>query len=108
MHLVRVKFLVKWFKQNPHLIPDPILHDLLMPAGEAPSPILEALGGPSWLEGREHTDKTDHRLVMQCRSCMKREPMGKLFVSSKCKKNYYWCVFEPLTEGRRLNAGQLS
>lgn len=99
---------MKWFKKNPHLLPDPILRDLLMPAGEAPSSILEALGGPSWLEGRKHTDKTDHRLVMQCRSCMKREPMVKLSVCSKCKKIYYWYVSELLAEAGCLSPEQLS
>ncbi|KAH9841137.1 uncharacterized protein C8Q71DRAFT_440672 [Rhodofomes roseus] len=83
------KWLVKWFKKNPHLLPETILRELLMPVDEPVSPILEALGGPSWLEGREHTDKTDHRLVMQCRQCFSREPMVKLFVCSKCKKIYY-------------------
>ncbi|KAH9920646.1 uncharacterized protein B0H18DRAFT_1121877 [Fomitopsis serialis] len=83
------KWLIKWFRKNPHLLPDTMLRELLMPVGEPASPILEALGGPSWIEGREHTDKTDHRLVMQCRQCFSREPMVKLFVCSKCKKIYY-------------------
>ncbi|KZT66486.1 hypothetical protein DAEQUDRAFT_758711 [Daedalea quercina L-15889] len=83
------KWLVKWFRKNPHLLPDTTLRELLTPAGEPTSPVLEALGGSAWLEGREHTDKTDHRLVMQCRQCMAREPMVKLFVCSKCKKIYY-------------------
>lgn len=72
------------------MLPDETLRGLLIPAGETTSPILEALGGPPWLTGREHTDKTDYRLIKKCRSCGAREPMVKLFVCSKCKKIYYW------------------
>ncbi|KAH9920634.1 uncharacterized protein B0H18DRAFT_880995 [Fomitopsis serialis] len=85
------KWLVKWFRKNPHLIDDSTLRRLLMPAGEAPSPILESLGGPSWLDGREHTDKTDYRLSKFCSKCFAREPIVKLSLCSRCKRLYYWC-----------------
>ncbi|KAH9921329.1 uncharacterized protein B0H18DRAFT_566750 [Fomitopsis serialis] len=86
------KWLVKWFRKNPHGLSDTILRQLLIPTGETTSPILEALGGISWLEGREHTDKTDRRLVKRCRQCLRQEPIVKLFLCSQCKTANYWYV----------------
>ncbi|GBE86067.1 hypothetical protein SCP_0805910 [Sparassis crispa] len=82
------EWLVKWFRKNPHFLPENLMQELLMPAGE-PSTVLEALGGPEWLDNRQHTDKTVHRLSKQCRQCGAREPIVKLSLCSGCKTIYY-------------------
>ncbi|KAF9817930.1 hypothetical protein IEO21_03124 [Rhodonia placenta] len=76
------EWLTKWFRKNPHLISEHALRLLLLPPGETGgSPVLDALGGPSWLDSRQHTDKTDLRLAKQCRQCGACEPMTKLAFS---------------------------
>ncbi|KAH9917479.1 uncharacterized protein B0H18DRAFT_883790 [Fomitopsis serialis] len=60
-----------------------------MRAGEAPSPILENLGGPSWLEGRERTEKTYQRPIKFCLRCYARDPIVRLYMCGKCTKVYY-------------------
>ncbi|KZT66488.1 hypothetical protein DAEQUDRAFT_651863, partial [Daedalea quercina L-15889] len=74
----REDWLVKWFRENPHLIPEGLLRHILIPGGETTSPILEALGGAAWLDDREQTQKTAHRLIKMCTLCQSREPMVKL------------------------------
>ena len=86
------KLLVKWFRKNPHVLTDGLLRQLLMPASGPTSPVLEALGGPSWLTERERTEKTDGRLSKSCHKCHAREPFVKLSLCAKCKRALYWCV----------------
>ncbi|KAH9917464.1 uncharacterized protein B0H18DRAFT_1214570 [Fomitopsis serialis] len=83
------KWLVKWFRKNPHRLPAADYGELLTPSGEAASPILGALGVPSWLAERQDTDKTIHRHNKTCRQCQAVEPIVKLSVCGKCKMFYY-------------------
>lgn len=68
-----------------------LLQMLLMPPGESVSPILEALGGPSWLLSGEMDDEQERRFNRYCFRCAGREPMVELSLCSRCKKIYYWC-----------------
>ncbi|OBZ72942.1 hypothetical protein A0H81_06775 [Grifola frondosa] len=83
------QWVVKWLRKNPHLLSDESLRALLIQVGETTSPILEALGGPSWIDNRGHTDKTDLGLVRKCMQCSAREPLVKLSVCKRCNKIYY-------------------
>ncbi|KAJ6608249.1 hypothetical protein B0H10DRAFT_2068783 [Mycena sp. CBHHK59/15] len=80
-------WLINWFRKNPHLMHDSELRYLLLPVG----PILDGLGGESWLESdnRKETTKTDQRLVKACRTCRAREPLATLSRCNNCKYIYY-------------------
>jgi hypothetical protein len=86
---------IKWFRKNPYLMFDSDIRNLLIPDGECTSPVLEGLGGPSWLDERKRTSKTDHNMTKQCRQCHARPPQKKLFQCSRCKHMWYGkCQFE--------------
>ncbi|KAJ7790438.1 hypothetical protein B0H14DRAFT_3501601 [Mycena olivaceomarginata] len=53
------KWLITWFRKNPHLMVERKLRHLLLPAG----PVLEGLGGESWLKNRKGT--AHHALEVQ-------------------------------------------
>jgi hypothetical protein len=78
-------WLIHWFRKNPHFIPDNKIRHLL-----PPGPILEGLGGETWLENRKQTFKADQRLAKACRTCGAREPLVTLFRCNNCKYIYYW------------------
>ncbi|KAJ7922231.1 hypothetical protein B0H13DRAFT_1983716 [Mycena leptocephala] len=77
-------WLIHWFRKNPHFIPDNKIRHLL-----PPGPILEGLGGETWLENRKQTFKADQRLAKACRTCGAREPLVTLFRCNNCKYIYY-------------------
>ncbi|KAF7338746.1 hypothetical protein MSAN_02197000 [Mycena sanguinolenta] len=79
------KWLIGWFRKNPHLIMDRDLRRLLFLAG----PVLEGLGGETWFETRKKTTKTAERSVKACRTCRAREPLVTLLRCTKCKYIYY-------------------
>ncbi|KAJ6469418.1 hypothetical protein C8R45DRAFT_1016962 [Mycena sanguinolenta] len=80
------QWLISWFRKNPHLITDKDLQHLLLPAG----PILEGLGGETWLENRKIiTTKTAERSAKACRTCRAREPLVTLSRCNNCKYIYY-------------------
>ncbi|KAJ7681136.1 hypothetical protein B0H17DRAFT_1206074 [Mycena rosella] len=78
-------WLTTWFRKNPRLMSDDDLKYLLLPAG----PILNGLGGESWLENRKQTAKTDERATKACRTCSAREPLVTLLQCNNCKHIYY-------------------
>lgn len=88
------QWLVKWFKKNPHRLPDSSLIQIFTTDTDVEKdPILTALGGEKWLNNRRHTTKTDIRLTRVCRHCQAREPQVKLSQCSRCKHIFYWWVF---------------
>ncbi|KAF7348597.1 MYND-type domain-containing protein [Mycena venus] len=80
------KWLINWFRKNPLRMPHKEMKHILLPAG----PILEELGGESWLENRKQTFKSEQRLAKACRTCGAREPLATLLRCNNCKYIYYW------------------
>ncbi|KAJ6469399.1 hypothetical protein C8R45DRAFT_1016921 [Mycena sanguinolenta] len=79
------KWLISWFRKNPHLMMEKDLRRLLLPAG----PILEGLGGEKWLDNRKQTPKTVERHSKACRICGAREPLVTLLRCNNCKYIFY-------------------
>ncbi|EPS96993.1 hypothetical protein FOMPIDRAFT_92538 [Fomitopsis schrenkii] len=96
------KWLTNWFRKTGHMFSVVLLQMLLMPPGESVSPILEALGGPSWLLSGEMDDEQERRFNRYCFRCAGREPMVELSLCSRCKKIYY-CSRECQKEDRTLH-----
>ncbi|KAJ7790443.1 hypothetical protein B0H14DRAFT_2254642, partial [Mycena olivaceomarginata] len=67
------KWLITWFRKNPHLMVERELRRLL-PAG----PVLEGLGRESWLKNRKASSKAEQRITKACRTCGAREPLDKV------------------------------
>ncbi|KAJ7150914.1 hypothetical protein C8R43DRAFT_1005604 [Mycena crocata] len=78
-------WLITWFRKNPRRMNEKDLKYLLLP----PGPILDGLGGESWLENRKQTTKADQRLAKVCRTCGAREPLVTLSRCNNCKYIYY-------------------
>ncbi|KAJ6470287.1 hypothetical protein C8R47DRAFT_1149259 [Mycena vitilis] len=79
------KWLINWFSKNPRTMVDTELRYLLLP----PGPILEGLGGETWLENRKQSSKAEQRLSKSCRTCGAREPLVTLMRCNNCKYIYY-------------------
>ncbi|TRM68400.1 hypothetical protein BD626DRAFT_115682 [Schizophyllum amplum] len=83
-------WLVTWFKKNPHRIDDDALVPMFTTDSDPKTdPVLLGLGGRTWLEGRQHTSKTEQRLGRLCRNCGKVEPEVKLMQCARCKHIFY-------------------
>ncbi|KAJ7348043.1 hypothetical protein DFH08DRAFT_867246 [Mycena albidolilacea] len=79
------KWLIDWFRENPHLMLDRELRHILLPAG----PVLEGLGGDSWLENRTQTSQAEQPLAKSCRTCGAAEPLVTLLSCNNCKAVQY-------------------
>ncbi|KAJ7064718.1 hypothetical protein C8F01DRAFT_1127849 [Mycena amicta] len=79
------KWLVTWFRKNPRLMGEELLRHMLLPAG----PVLEALGGETWLDNRKMNFKAQQRVAKGCRTCGAREPLVTLMRCNNCKYIYY-------------------
>ncbi|KAJ7868581.1 hypothetical protein B0H14DRAFT_3132623 [Mycena olivaceomarginata] len=79
------KWLITWFRKNPCLMVERELRRVLLPAG----PVLEGLGGESWLENRKASSKAEQRIAKACRTCGAREPLVTLLRCNNCKYIYY-------------------
>lgn len=82
--------LVKWFRKNRNMFSGNHIRFLLTRKDGSASPILEALGGPSWLEDDEVSDEYRRRFNQFCFNCFGREPMVTLSLCARCRKIYYW------------------
>ncbi|KAJ7746466.1 hypothetical protein DFH07DRAFT_962942 [Mycena maculata] len=82
-------WIINWLGKNPRLVQDKELKYLLLP----PGPILDELGGESWLENRKQTAKADQRLTKACKTCSAREPLvasqGSLISSKDCQRAHW-------------------
>ncbi|EPS97003.1 hypothetical protein FOMPIDRAFT_1088692, partial [Fomitopsis schrenkii] len=72
------KWVINWFRKNGRMFSEGVLQTLLMPTDGSVSPILEALGGPSWLQSSESQAKQQDRCNRYCFYCGGREPMVTL------------------------------
>ena len=86
----REKTLIKWFSKNPHMFSKDLMRFWFVRKDGSFSPILVALGGPSWLEDYEVNDEHRRRFNKVCFGCYGREPMVTLSLCARCKKIYYW------------------
>ncbi|CAL1697555.1 unnamed protein product [Somion occarium] len=88
-----VEYCAKFLRKNPKLVPERSLLQLLFRRDQPIHPVLELLGGLSWLKGvitREGlTARMEERQTKACRYCGGREPQVTLFRCSGCKHIYY-------------------
>lgn len=81
---------VKVLQKRPFWLPQDVLKQLLVHPGRPLHPVLEALGGPPWLDklGQAST-VSDQREFRKCRHCQLGEPQKKLSKCTGCQQVYY-------------------
>ncbi|KAI0060082.1 hypothetical protein BV25DRAFT_1828173 [Artomyces pyxidatus] len=83
------EYAVKFLRKNPKILSIQDLMQILTRTDQPTHPVLEAIGGLTWLEERRNTARADERQAKQCRNCGIREPQKTLFRCAQCQHIYY-------------------
>lgn len=82
----REEAVIKHLRKYPLMYYQRELREFLMRDGEgASSPVLDALGGPSWITDRTSSTTAQKREVKRCRQCGKHDSEIKLFRCGRCQ-----------------------